>query len=38
MLLLSLIYKSDRGLVHSLRTFKSIMSHYVKYKKYLGKQ
>jgi D-aspartate ligase len=33
-----LIYKSDRGLVHSLRTFKSIMSHYVKYKKYLGKQ
>ncbi len=33
-----LIYKPDKGLFHSLRTFKSIMSHYAKYKKYLGKQ
>jgi D-aspartate ligase len=33
-----LIYKPDMGFGRSLRTFKSIMSHYVKYKKYLGKQ
>jgi D-aspartate ligase len=33
-----LIYKADMGFMHRLRTFKSIMSHYKKYKKYLGKQ
>ena len=33
-----LIYKEDMGFMHTLRTFKSIMSHYAKYKKYLGKQ
>lgn len=33
-----LIYQPDMGLGRSIRTFKSIMSHYVKYKKYLGKQ
>jgi len=33
-----LLYKPDMGLGRSLRTFKSIMSHYAKYKKYLGNQ
>jgi D-aspartate ligase len=33
-----LIYQQDMGFERSLRTFKSIMSHYAKYKKYLGKQ
>jgi D-aspartate ligase len=33
-----LIYQPDMGIGRSLRIFKSIMSHYVKYKKYLGKQ
>jgi len=33
-----LLYQPDMGLGRSLRTFKSIMSHYAKYKKYLGKQ
>jgi len=33
-----LIYRPDMGFGRSFRTFKSIMSHYVKYKKYLGKQ
>ena len=32
-----LVYKPDMGLGRSLRTFKSLMSHYAKYKKYLGK-
>lgn len=32
-----LIYRPDMGFVRSLRTFKSIMSHYAKYRKYLGK-
>jgi hypothetical protein len=33
-----LIYQADMGIMHSLRTFKSITSHYAYYKKYLGKQ
>lgn len=33
-----LLYQPDMGFGRSIRTFKSIMSHYVKYKKYLGKQ
>jgi D-aspartate ligase len=33
-----LLYKPDMGFWRSIRTFKSIMSHYLKYKKYLGKQ
>ena len=33
-----LLYKPDMGFGRSIRTFKSIMSHYLKYKKYLGKQ
>jgi D-aspartate ligase len=33
-----LIYRPDMGLVHGLRTFKTIMSYYGYYKKYPGKQ
>jgi D-aspartate ligase len=33
-----LLYRPDMGLGRSFRTFKSIMSHYAKFKKYLGNQ
>ena len=32
-----LLYPPDMGFGRSIRTFKSIMSHHLKYRKYLGK-